>query len=193
MLGLDGKHRKTALQKSQLAKNEAFADAVARAVKAQPWQGDVVEHVRFETDGELRENDWSNGSEDYRERIRETVSRIGKNRWAGRPNIFEWIDNDLRQKADAVNRQFAQKYGWAKQGEFKFSPARSDAAGNERAGGLAASGVGQVPSYGTANAGSVSVQGFHYSGTERKQLDGRYYGTGAKGREANHVFASFIS
>ena len=121
MLGLDGKHRKTALQKSQKVNNEAFADAVARAVKAQPWQGDVVEHVRFETDGELRENDWNNSSEDYRERIREAVSGIGKNRWAGRPDIFEWIDNDLRQKADAVNRQFAQKYGWAKQGEFKFS------------------------------------------------------------------------
>ena len=63
---------------------------------------------------ELRENDWSNGDSDYRGRIAEAVGGSafqGTNRWVGRSDIFEWIDNDLRPKADAVNEQFDRKYG----------------------------------------------------------------------------------
>ena len=98
----------------------------------------------------------------------------------------------VRARADQLRAESGvlidQLIGEAEQG--KFSPARSDAAGDERTGGLAASGVGEVPSYGTASTGSVKATGIHYSGSERSNLDGRYYGTGAKGRESDRVLSA---
>ena len=95
----------------------------------------------------------------------------------------------LRELRTATEKEFDSRVSAAKSG-IKLSPARSDAAGDERAGGLAASGVGEVPSYGTASTGSVKATGIHYSGSERSNLDGRYYGTGAKGRESDRVLSA---
>jgi hypothetical protein len=95
--------------------------------------------------GELRENDWSNGDADYRKRIAETVAEFGQRRWAGRSDIFEWIDHELRPKVEAVNKLFAERYGWDKQAEF--SPDESpdegrDGHARERAEGEARPGYG---------------------------------------------------
>ena len=92
--------------------------------------------------------------------------------WAGglRSEANQQLESELRRRG------------------IKLSPARSDAAGNERAGGRNA--ADGIAIYGQASPGSVAAQGFHHSGAERKQLDGRYYGTGAKGRESDRVFAA---
>lgn len=73
---------------------------------------------------------------------------------------------------------------------IKLSLPRSDVAGDERAGRRTASDAEALPSYGTATPGAVAAQGFHYSSEERSTLDGRYYGTGAKGRESDRVNAA---
>ena len=128
-------------------------------------------------------------------------SRVGK---AGRSDLLEWADDQLSPAIDRVNKRYADQYGWGPASRIerdaaetgatpdnfsaRFSPARSDAAGDERSGGRDA--ADGVAIYGQASPGSVAAQGFHYSGAERKQLDGRYYGTGAKGREAPRVFAA---
>jgi len=152
----------------------------------------------FTFDGDAIENNWKENpnGEDYR-------SRVGK---AGRSDLLKWADDQLSPAIDRVNKRYADQYGWGPASRLerdaaatgatpdnfsaRFSPARSDAAGNERAGGRDAAATGKLASYGQPSPGAVSVQGFHYSGTERKQLDGRYYGTGAKGREADRVFAA---
>lgn len=62
-----------------------------------------------------------------------------------------------------------------------------DAARTKRAGGVASEGGSEVRSYGTAAPGAVSVQGFHFSREPRQTLDGRYFGTGLRGAEADRV------
>jgi len=106
--------------------------------------------------------------------------------------LREQLQGIYKQQESAFRQWEREARDTAAKRGVKLSPARSDAAGNERAGGRAA-GDGeavQLASYGTPATGAVSAQGFHYSGAERKQLDGRYYGTGAKGREAPRVFAA---
>ena len=51
-------------------------------------------------------------------------------------------------------------------------------------------GGGEIPSYGTAREGAVSVVGRHYSTTPRQSLSGAYYGRGLKGAEATRLDAS---
>ena len=105
---------------------------------------------------------------------------------------FAGIREAIRGVAEEQERQFR---AWTEDAREKagkrgihFSPDRSDATGNERVGGRDAE--DGIAVYGQASPGAVGVQGFHYSGAERQQLDGRYYGTGAKGREASRVFAA---
>ena len=104
------------------------------------------------------------------------------------------VRNAIRQIAEQQEREFAAWTAEARERAGKrgirFSPSRSDAAGNERAGGRDAAAAGEPASYGRPTPGAVSAQGFHYSGAERQQLDGRYYGTGARGREADRVQAA---
>lgn len=84
-------------------------------------------------------------------------------------------------KERAVSRSGSEQAG-------KFSQSRSNAGSTERSGSSADSESGQeLPSYGVAKPGAVSVVGTHYSGAERTNLDGRYYGTGARGDEAARV------
>jgi len=69
----------------------------------------------------------------------------------------------------------------------KLSTQRSNAARDERNGGSNARTGEEVRGYGVSQPGSVSVQGIHYSKQERSSLDGRYYGTGARGAEGPRV------
>ena len=68
----------------------------------------------------------------------------------------------------------------------KLSTKRSNASSDGRVGGRAEGESG----YGAGQAGAVSVVGIHYSGAERSSLDGRYYGTGARGKEGPRVTAA---
>ena len=179
--------------------HKKFEKIIERAAgRLKPWANGATMRA-FTFDGDAIENNWkeSPNGEDYK-------SRVGK---AGRSDLLEWADDQLSPAIDRVNKRYADQYGWGPASRLerdaaatgatpdnfsaRFSPARSDAAGDERAGGSTAGQPSQaLPEYGTETPGSVSAQGFHYSGSERKQLDGRYYGTGAKGREADRVRAA---
>ena len=171
---------------------------------SQPWHSEVSDVARFETDGELRENDWSKGDEDYRGRIAAAASggSTSANRWAGRSDIFGWIDDVLVPKVEAVNRDFAKRYGWdtlragtADERGIKYSPDRR--ADTPRGGyvgsesGRADSGPGGPVSGQSARKqdGQVSVTGVHFSKEPRTWLSGVYFGkgTGAKSQEAERI------
>ena len=48
-------------------------------------------------------------------------------------------------------------------------------------------GRGEIPEYGTATEGAVSVIGRHYSPRVQTQLSGKYYGTGLRGAEGSRL------
>jgi hypothetical protein len=103
------------LQAALRKKNTEFHAALTRAVSAQPFHGEVAKAERFETDGELRSNDWSQGDADYRSRIEAASRGLGGQDQGGGAQLADlqkWIDDDLRPRVEAVNRRFAEKYGW---------------------------------------------------------------------------------
>lgn len=51
-------------------------------------------------------------------------------------------------------------------------------------------GRGEIPSYGTAREGAISVAARHYSTTPREFLNGAYYGKGLKGAERDRLDSS---
>lgn len=58
----------------------------------------------------------------------------------------------------------------------------------ERAGPPAGeAGRGEIPEYGTAREGAISVVGRHYSPRVQTRLSGRYYGTGLRGAEGSRL------
>lgn len=177
--------RKKDLQKAQLEKNVAFIEAVRKTVFKQPWHAEVTDEARFESIGELRENDWSKGDGDYRGRIAEANGRWPQtqNRWAGRSDIQGWIEHDLRPRVAEVNRDFSERYGW---GKASLSPQRGvagpDAAGNRQLGGDGQAGLRRQ-----VQPESVSAVGVHYSKQPRERLDSSYFGTGIPGAEVERV------
>jgi hypothetical protein len=183
LLGDTGQDIKDKLQDVQRKKNKAFHDAVKDAVSEQDWYAEVEESVEFGTDGELRDNDWSNGDADYRGRIAEAAQAAGfkdEGRWAGRSDIFQWIDDELRPAVEAVNRRAAQKFGWEYNGELDLqrSALRPDAAGDRLDGGVPSSEV-----RGELQPEAVSATGVHYSAQPRQQLSSGYFGQGLRGAE----------
>lgn len=177
--------RKKDLQKAQLEKNVAFIESVADVVFKQPWHAEVTDEVRFESIGELRENDWSKGDGDYRGRIEEAQSRWPQtqDRWAGRSNLLGWVEHDLRPRVAEVNRNFSERYGW---GKASLSPRRGDA-GPDAAGDRLDRGVGQGEVRRPVQPESVSAVGIHYSREPRGRLDSSYFGTGIQGAEVERV------
>ncbi len=176
--------RKTDLQKAQLEKNVAFIEAVRKTVFKQPWHAEVTDEARFESIGELRENDWSKGDGDYRGRIAEANGRWPQTqgRWAGRSDILEWVEHDLRPRVAEVNRDFSERYGW---GKASLSPRRGtgpDAASDRRNRGNAEAGLRRQ-----VQPESVSAVGVHYSKQPRERLDSSYFGTGISGAEVERV------
>lgn len=111
--------------------------------------------------------------------------------WAGQ-RISEGLEGADRFARDGAAPLAARRAELqvSRGGAAKLSTRRSDAARDERAGGVDAQTSGSVPDYGQAAPGAVSAVGRHYSAQERQSLDGRYYGTGANGREADRVRAA---
>jgi len=64
----------------------------------------TIEARRFGSDGELRTNDWTENAngENYRQRILEEGGR----------SLLEWVDSELAQRVERVDKQFESKYGW---------------------------------------------------------------------------------
>ena len=103
-------------------KNDEFHVKIVNAISNQEWYNNQVP-ARFESDGELRENDWSNGDVDYRGRITATAeAHAGQygGRWAGSSDIWQWIENDLRPRVEQVNKDFTERYGWDKPQEVTY-------------------------------------------------------------------------
>lgn len=94
----------------------------------------------------------------------------------GQSDLQDW----LRGRAEDF-KQLVAKYA-----------GRSNAAGGGRSAGSNAQESSSVQSsnireYGEATEGSVSVTGVHYSRESRPVLEGKYFGTGIKGAEADRV------
>jgi hypothetical protein len=106
------------LQKGAREKNEAFHAAVERAVAAQDFGHEITDRTHFESDGELRPNDWSKGDSDYRGRIAEADSSVAQSKSGGseRSDLLGWVDDELRPRVQAVNDDFAARYGWDQPG-----------------------------------------------------------------------------
>lgn len=69
--------------------------------------------------------------------------------------------------------------------DIPASNRRPNDPGNERTG--RESPAAGRPTYGQTRRGAIRAVGVHYSGAERKELDGSKYGTGASGAEAERV------
>lgn len=148
--------------------NKDFQKGLAEVVAALPedFGGGDVSAETFRSDGDYIGNDWQENpnGEAY-------LARIA----ARQPDLLGRVA-ELRASVEAVNAQFAARYGWDR------AEAEGER-GDERAGDGRA-----VPS--AAVAGESPATGIHFSHAARTSLDGRYYGTGIRGREAERVFAS---
>ena len=142
----------------------------------------------FQSDGDYIANDWAANPDGagYKEIISGYDQKL-QSRGSGRSDLQGWVESELRPRAERVNQEFSEKYGW---GKPSFSTKRSDAARNERAGGVDAEAARELASYGRPAPGAVSAVGRHYSAEQRERLDGRYYGTGARGKEGPRVRAA---
>ena len=118
LMGETDKAKIKSLQADLKASNDAFHEAVGWAIRDAGLQHLVQTHERFETDGDLRENDWTHGDAAYRSRIAEASRSLHAGQGADSGTRFtdlqKWIDDDLRPKVEAVNRDFANRYGWDK-------------------------------------------------------------------------------
>jgi hypothetical protein len=97
--------------------NDDFHSAVQMAIHDQPWHNEVSDYTRFQSDGEYISSEAANGPANYRGRIEAASRAIEEARprsWAGRSDIQDWIEKDLRPRVDAVNQDFAKRYGWDK-------------------------------------------------------------------------------
>ncbi|MCZ2412930.1 MAG: hypothetical protein LC136_01515, partial [Burkholderiales bacterium] len=148
--------------------NKDFQKGLGEVIDALPedFGGGTVTTRSFRSDGDYIGNDWQENpnGEAYLSRIQ-----------AQRPDLLGRVA-ELRASVEAVNAQFAARYGWDRaepEGER----------GDERAGDGRA-----VPS--AAAVGASPLAGIHFSHAARTVLDGRYYGTGLRGEEAKRVFAS---
>jgi hypothetical protein len=124
---------KQAVQGDTRKANEAFHSAVQTAISKQPW--DALNYTRFQSDGNLISSETEHGAASYRNRIASEAGALEATRprsWGGRSDIQDWIEQDLRPRVAAVNRDFAERYGWGSpEGEVAppkpaFSRARSE-------------------------------------------------------------------
>lgn len=131
----------------------------------------------FQSDGDYVSNDWEQHPDgaQYKEFIDGQESRL-EARGTGRSDLQGWVEGELRPRAERVNQEFAEKYGWA-----RLSPVRSGTGNESSPGSL------RAPGYGTGQPGSVSLTGVHYSKAERNTLSGAYYGQGMKGAEKERL------
>jgi hypothetical protein len=98
--------------RSDLSKaNNKFVESVIRALDKFPYLAKSVK--RFSSYGNLIENDWSDGDNDYRIQIARAVQELSDNgSQIGRSDLQKWINGVLLPEVASVNKNFAQKYGW---------------------------------------------------------------------------------
>lgn len=115
-------------------------------------------------DGTLVGNNWeeSTNGQDY-------VTQINDR---GRSDIVEYANTVLRPRVEAVNREFAEEFGWGEPG-VSLDVATEEGGGS--------------PTYGTPREGAVSAQGIHHSTAQRTELDSTKYGGGIKGAERTRL------
>ncbi|MER2539910.1 MAG: hypothetical protein ABTQ26_11780 [Azonexus sp.] len=113
----------------------------------------------------------------------------GRNSYALRGKTAIASESSLRARSDQLRAEAGVLFDQLVR-EAKLSTKRPDVASDERAGGRASRDGEEVRSYGKSSPGSVQATGTHFSGAERSTLDGRYYGTGASGKEAERVRAA---
>lgn len=187
---LSPEQRKQLLKESRDS-NNSFEIAAKRAIlEVSSIERDVSEIKRFQSDGKLLENDWSRGGYDYRQRISEAAAKIAQpdeNRWAGRSDIFEWIDGELYPRIESVNKEFSERYGW---GDYKLRFARSSEDNGHRRGSI--EGLGhQAPQVAVRErqADALPAQlSIHYGKVgDLTELNGAKNGTGISGREQERL------
>jgi len=144
-IGQTDLYNKGILTKYQIAlskANQKFVDGVIRALDKFPYLARSI--TRFRSDGELRENNWSNGNEDYKERIARTIQELSNNNSRiGFTDLQKWIDLELLSGISTINQKFAKKYGWGtvakqekldlgEQAKFSAAPRRYEQTGDGR-------------------------------------------------------------
>lgn len=173
------------IQKVGKKRNDAFHKAVDAAVSQQDWASEVTESPHFHSDGNLIENDWGKGDEDYRRAISEKsgAHSVGsQSSGAKRPDLLKWVDDELVPRVNRVNERFAEKYGWGEPTRFSRT---ADAAPAVRL----AEPAGR-PSVGSSpgERGSTVAQAIHYGRQEGLSfLSGASFGTGIKGAEQERL------
>jgi len=147
--------------------NGPFQKAFRETVEALPDDfGGSMTLATFRAEGDSVTNDWQvnpNG-ESYLERI------TGR-----RPDLLGRVA-DLRARVEAVNAAFAARYGWDQPAPVGQSYSQSGRDGQSVRGPAA---IGVSP-----------ASGVHFSSQRRTVLDGRYYGTGLRGAEAERIAAA---
>lgn len=96
---------------------------------------------------------------------------------AGLTGALSVRDNDSDTNLEVPNARFSD----ARTNEGLPTDAVQDGRG------AVEDGRNQVPEYGTAREGAVSVIGRHYSNETRQALDGRFYGRGMRGAERSRL------
>lgn len=157
------------LAKADGVDNQTFHKVVKQAASKLP-ETLKIHFDTFGSDGDYVGNDWeaSPNGDDYRQRIG----------GSGRSDLQGWVESELRPRAERINQEFADKYGW---GKAKFSPTRSDAAGSVEIG------TPVEREAEGARPGSVRATGIHYSKQQRQSLDSSFFGLGLKGDELARV------
>ena len=168
----------TEFDKSQKpVSNKEFKKAWDEIVTSLPdtFGGGIVGSASFRSEGNNVSNDWSKdkNGEEYLDRIA-----------AERPDLLQQV-RDLRAAVQTVNDQFVAKYGWDKAEEVSF--ARPKLFGITLVRGRDFSVTAR---YGTKQAESVSVLGFHFSTARREVLDSTFYGTGLRDAGGERVRAA---
>ena len=157
--------------------NIAFHSIITKAIRSLPdgFMGGSAEIKRYSSLGKtFIGNDWSNGDEGYRQRIRE----------AGRSDLLKWVDGELVPAIEKVNREFSEKYGWgaATRSEVAESVGRSSEGSPQYA---------RRESVREQKPDALTQSVTHYGMVGNlAELSARRYGAGIKGAEASRLTKS---
>jgi SAM-dependent methyltransferase len=124
-------------------------------------------------------NDWRRNpnGEDY----------IGMGRLAGRPDLQRrvlGVVRSIQPRVDAVNDEFARRYGWSTEAVYSRRPAESGDRSGRRLPNFSEQGLvlGEQ-----VTPGAITVDGIHYGQEETDTLMADRWGTGIKGAERNRI------
>jgi ADP-Ribosyltransferase in polyvalent proteins len=153
--------------------NTAFRKLITAAAESVP--GLDAGMVGFTSDGDLRTNNWKDNpdGQDYRSRVSA----------AGRSDVLGWAESVLAPQIQTVFDDFSDRYGW---GDPGVAPGARPAPAADGGSGL----LLQGPDVNQGGPGGIPGRAVHYSKAPRASLDGRMFGTGLKGLEADRLWKS---